>query len=262
MKRLPILTLIFIFISLSEPRAQYKNYNTEKEIWSEGEIIDRSGRKIKGLVNYNFVVDQVRVQLPSGEIITKIPSNTRSFTIVDSTGTQTYRSLPCDILENGRSRLIPTFFQELYRNENYAVLSRHHLGFMNPAVLRSSLSARNASVSANPDHTIPNRANVKELVIETIYFANKQGTIIPIIHGKKSANWTPHLSQKIRYHEKKLKQSNRNKEVKKFKFVDYEYNFRTFFGEDFKAYKIYTETNNLDLRSIDGLIKSLNFNLN
>ncbi len=246
-----------ILFPLTSLKAQFKNYNTEKDIWYDGTITDQSGKTARGLINYNFVVDQVKIKFASGKVQTMIPNNTRSFTISDANVTQTFHSLPFDLKGNGRH--VNTFFKEYYRDGNYAVLSRHQLNFTPANIIAESPSAGSRSVSTNPARNDPSRNNAKELVIETIYFADRKGNIIPIIHGKKSANWNPHLSQKGKYNEKKLKQSSVDKEVKKYKFVNYKDNFREFFGKDFKAFKKNSEDNNLDLRTIEGLIESLSF---
>lgn len=242
--------------------AQYKNYNTESSIWHQGFVVTGEGRKISGTINYNFVVDQIRFKSASGEVKTLIPRNTRSFTLVDSTGTRVFHSLPHDLKKNGRK--VSTFFQEIYRNKTYAILSKHHLDYNHS---QPALTSSTPAVGTTTNRTDPNSYNnfnfASEKVIETLYLANRDGQIISVFQGKKATDWTRYLTHRTRYKDNKLKSSNLQKEVKKFRYIDNKHvidqKLKSFFAKDYRQFERYVEANDIDLKTVGGLIESLSF---
>jgi len=96
---------IVIFLNA---HGQFKNYNTEREIWYLGTVYDRDNHSIEGLINYNFVVDNIRFKVDN-EITTLIPKNISKFILEYSSSIKyEFYSIPFDFQKRGKE--VPTFF--------------------------------------------------------------------------------------------------------------------------------------------------------
>lgn len=256
-------TVFAILLSIlglhSELLAQFKNYNTEDQFWYDGTVVLNSGEALTGTINYNFVMDLVKIKSPDGEIKTLIPSNVSHFVLSDSSNTNNFYSLPFDIYDQEKRNR--TFFQEVYRNDHYMILSRHLIDIKN---VDMPVGANGIAVNFNI---------TKEKVFQVIYLANMEGLITPCLERKKVVNntltgialmlgWDGSINKlpesETNYTERRLSKSNTETEIERYKLIDKD-SFEDFFSEEYQSFDIFVESNDLDIRTIEGLIMGLQF---
>lgn len=258
----PILFVILLLVSIlglrSELLAQFKNYNTEDQFWYDGTVVLNSGEELNGRVNYNFVVDIVRVEQESGTLRALIPNKVSHFFFNDSSITRTFYSLPFDIIDQEQRNR--TFFQEVYRDKNYMILSRHLIDF-NKIDMPVGINGVGANFNI-----------VKEKVFHAIYLANMEGLLVPCLERKSTVSSS--LSEVgliagslyldsnpeniARYNQKDLSKSSTTVEVSRYKLIEKNC-FETFFGDQYGKFRAFVKKNDLDTKTINGLIKSLQF---
>lgn len=245
-----------------EVKAQFKNYNTEKEIWKEGVLYPISGEKIEGEINYNFVVDQVRVRAPGREEQIFVPHSVNYFIVEDSTEVQVSYSLQFDYLKKGNR--VYTIFHKLFSNEHYMLLMKH----ITENEYKKFYQNNQLSVNTYGSTDGYFQNYYEEKVIRIIYIASKNGDIVPCLEKKvkrtQTYDWLSYVNpigyhnNPTKYKSKKLKKSVTDKEVKKYKLVDRQ-ELKDFFGHYYFRLERYIEKNNLNIKTLDGLISALDF---
>lgn len=251
-----VLSLLLLSV-VSFANAQFKNYNNEQDLWFPGHIFLDSEEVLSGDINYNFVTDQLRFKL--GEDIQTLPADrVISFQFTTDQVTEiNYITAPYDLYGSGYKR--DTFFQMLYKNEDYAVLSKHQLEIID--------GSRSKNIAGETFDPIPWKT-VKERTSEHIYLAGNHGTIIHFSEKKKS-NITSlmHVSNyelvKYRYNEQKptgskVKDGIHHIEIEKYK-LDKKANLRKLFGKYMSSFEKFVDLKELDLRYLQDLCTALNF---
>ena len=251
------ISLLLTFIIVIPVKGQFKNYNTESEIWYHGTVYDNQGNATDGLINYNFVVDNIRLKV-GDEITTLIPKNVSRFTLEDSTSSKhDFYSVPFDFQKQGRE--VPTFFMKIYQNDNYLLLSKHFIDFKNDKI---PVPYVNATVKI-----------VKEKVSQVIFIADGKKEITPCLEKKKVQSLTLdsitlgyndgyYYSNKnadaSHYNERHLETSSTSIAVDKYKLTDSNV-FKHYFGSKYGQIEDYLQKNEIDIQTIDGLIKAIDF---
>lgn len=244
-----LLVVAFLF-SLNHVFAQFNHYNTEKEIWNQGEVYLNSGEVLVGLVNYNFVTDQVRVD-QNGDIQTFLPQRVSSFILDDTLGNLAqYVSLPFDLKNTGKK--VPSFFLMVYRNSEYAVLSKYVITYAGGDFGGATAGIGNASFKSPLDQ-------VTEYVSQQIFLADKSARIEVCLDKSISTFMSVFWDSKAEeYSGNTLAKSVRYREVEKFNIPDKEA-FQSFFREDYPTFSRYVKDQDLDLHYIADLITALDF---
>jgi len=116
---------------------------------------------------------------------------------------------------------------------------------------------------------------ISEKVSQVIFIGDGKRVITPCLEKKKAKNLTfggiglgsngptgdNHKSGNAdRYNESQLQTSNRTQQVSKFQLT-YGKVFKDYFGDNYKKFEAFINHNNLNIQTIDGLIKALDFDL-
>lgn len=207
-----ILSTLFLIFSAFPLFGQFKNYNTENEKWFEGQIELLNGDKLNGQLNYNFVSSVLRMKEAADTII-YTSEKVLFFELYNETGeVKRFYSLPFDPGNAGRD--IPTFFQVVFEDKEFALLSKHHLEYREKQISNQGQYYGTSKV---------------EKVFEVLYVADANGNILPFLKRKKSAmennfDWDGRMfldnQSGLEYNDRKLESSSTAREVKKYKFVD------------------------------------------
>ncbi|MTI20672.1 hypothetical protein E1176_06535 [Fulvivirga sp. RKSG066] len=210
------LLILFLCSTVSFTWGQFKNFNTENALWYEGNVLLLDGSTVEGQLNFNFVSGVLRVkQGGAPEIFTS--EKVLSFEFYKAGENQTFYSLPYDQGDTGRD--VPTYFEVVYQLDNIAVLSRHSFEFSHKNFL-----AGNEYSNYSEDDRLLDLAERKETIYQTIYLADNRGNIIPYLSKKKKANRSYELfgfhEEGIEYDERKFRESQLEKEVKVFSYVE------------------------------------------
>ena len=240
--------------------AQFRNDITESQYFSEGTVYRPGGKELDGMVNYNFVDDQVTLRTSNGDEKTFTARDLTWFVMEDSVGTGRYYSLPFDVKQVGMPEM--TFFYEVYRNDEYMVLAKHLVSYLNTQFSIAGYTSQHAH----------------EKVLQVIYLANREGKIVDCLEKRKSWNSTllgdNYFDPNYAFSERQaafmltnrleenaldtLSQSNTLKEIKQFNLADRRC-FKDFFGSQYKQFDAYVKSNDLNIKTIEGLIRALNF---
>lgn len=230
---------------------QFKNYNTENEKWFDGEIVLLNGDKLKGQLNYNFVSSVLRMK-EAGNTIIYTSEKVLFFELYNERGyVKRFYSLPFDPGNAGRD--IPTFFEVVYEDKEFALLSRHQLEYSEKQIY-------------NQDHHYG--TSKVEKVFEVLYIADTKGNISPFLKRKKSAvdnsfDWDGKLisvdKPGLEYNERKLASSSTKKEVKKYKFVDKQALSQVLSRDKYEKMEQYRKEEKLKLNVRKDLIKALSY---
>lgn len=261
---------IFIWFMIPlEAFCQIKHFNTESEYWFDGVLYLKDGRSFNGDINYIFVNDLVRIRNSRGQIKTLVASNVSEFVLFDSLEDRRFYALPYDVASNGIK--VPLFFEALYSNESYSVLSRH-------VVKHKIVDNRTSGQDFSGMGAVP-----VEKVYQVIYLADTQGKIMALLERRKSLRFihqSDYIPNKVfsNYENAKFKKSATQKEVKKYcrakdekstyenSFLDLDLiditdqaNFKDFFGKDYRRFKAYVESKKLNPKKLEDLVPALDF---
>ncbi|MCG8385041.1 MAG: hypothetical protein MJA30_05835 [Cytophagales bacterium] len=247
---------------------QFENYNTENERWFPGTVQTMDNKILTGELNYNFVSQALRLR-QSGQIETLNAEKVMYFELEPGESTQkVFYSLPYKDESRDRERAV--FFEVVHEGKGLALLSRHVF-----EMKEKRRPINNDPLSNNPPSFYLDRS---ESVTQVIYLANASGVIKPYLVGR-AKKWTDFLLRNphpnamamdpglqpgyeneeynLKYNEKKLKESNADKEVKRFKFID-KNALSESIGADFHRLEYFIESNKIQLNTIEGLILVVN----
>lgn len=239
--------------------AQTKNYNTENEKWFVGTVHLKNGQSVSGRLNYNFVVDQLKVEDNLGKQKNHGAISVARFELWDSQEKRTFHSLPLSLNEKGKvvnGKSGQAFFQELYRNDKYIVLSKHlfevdhEKGHYIP------------TYQPMPNGTVPAKVRsyeaIVEKVVQVIFLADRSRNLTACLQktvSKERYNNGGWWNLFPRY-DQELDQSNTKKVVAKFRQASSNC-FKDFFGRDYAKFEKAIKDQDLDKRTLSGLITAM-----
>ncbi|ELR72737.1 hypothetical protein C900_01116 [Fulvivirga imtechensis AK7] len=120
--------MLIVFVTSANVSGQYRNFNTERNIWKNGLIKLENGSAVKTTINFNFVSGTLTAKEGKEEII-YTPHQVQYFEIYSGKEKALFYSLPYDFDENGEVTL--AFFEVVYQKNRDVLLLRHELEFKN-----------------------------------------------------------------------------------------------------------------------------------
>lgn len=221
--------------------AQYKNFNSENEIWRDGTIELMSGEVLSTSFNYNFVTDIIKIK--EGEVEKILTSD--AVWKFNFNGDSTYYSLPNHAL---KSNLV--FYKLIYEGKNYSVLSKDVL---TTKQTQFYLVAIGGSVDRVP--AVVNQESVTRI----IFVMDSEGKISPFMKGYLSNDLTLRTSSKIKYSDKKKEgKTMSSKKVNDYRRISY-YRLKDIFKNQSKELRSYKRQNKLVFYNLSHLVSLVEY---
>jgi hypothetical protein len=238
-----IFLVVLFSLCFQSLRAQLINYSKESQDWFEGVVYLETEERIKVLINYNFVVDHLKIKRDGKESVL-LPRKVISFKYKDSVNIKEFLSLSYDYDKSGRKA--DGFFQVIHQNSHYLLLSKHIIDFTKQE--QGALLTLTGGVA-------PGKVNIiNEKVSEMIFLMDREGNLMACLEKKKGKNSSIQNSKIDKTPQKSLTE----KEIKKYKLLEKRV-FEDFFDAQFRQFNDYVEINNLNIRTLEGLIQALDF---
>jgi len=216
----------------------------------------KNGNTLTGMVNYNFVIDQVKYKNNDRPEQNFSPVSVAHFLLYDDGRKKKFHSLPTDLNFKGKrlnGKETYSFFQEVHRNGKYMVLTKHLVEMQNGGF--------GTLVQGVPGPSI-NLA--KEKVTEFVYIADRNQRITSILKRKKSKDRSligvglTGISDDIfaSNYSQKLELSNTEKIIDRYYFTN-KRNLKDALSSDFAKFQNVMKERDWDIKTMSGFVNTL-----